>query len=88
MLDTKDPAGFLQPFAGLDAAMTAVPLNDSPNFIPPARLETVGRAAGLEVATRETVDAALDRAVADGAKRVLLCGSLYLAGEVLRQGND
>jgi len=30
-----------------------------------------------------SVDAALDRALALGAGRVVICGSLYLAGEVL-----
>jgi dihydrofolate synthase/folylpolyglutamate synthase len=30
-----------------------------------------------------SVDAALERALALGAGRVVICGSLYLAGEVL-----
>lgn len=87
MLDTKDLGGFLRPFAGLAARLHAVEVPDTAAGVPPATLATVARAAGVPADTGESVVAALGRALEEGAERVLICGSLYLAGPVLRDGN-
>lgn len=84
MLDTKDQIGFLRPFADLAAQLTAVPIPDTAAALPSEAIARDARAAGLTADTSETVEAALAAAIAAGAKRVLICGSLYLAGDVLR----
>ncbi|MEO1613075.1 MAG: bifunctional folylpolyglutamate synthase/dihydrofolate synthase, partial [Pseudomonadota bacterium] len=86
MLDTKDPIGFLHPFVGLAARLHAVDIPGSTAVIPRAALAGVATKAGIEASPARDVEEALDRAIAGGAKRVLICGSLYLAGDVLRGG--
>ena len=87
MLDTKDPSGFLRPFADFAERLFAVPVRDTQAAIPPATLADVSRAVGVPAATSDTAAEALRRALDEGAERVIICGSLYLAGEVLREGN-
>ncbi|KAB0682899.1 bifunctional folylpolyglutamate synthase/dihydrofolate synthase [Aureimonas leprariae] len=87
MLNTKDPAGFFAPFAGIARRVLAVPVRNSDAGLDPEALAEAARSAGLEAETAEGVEAAI-RSVADGwpepvAPRFLVCGSLYLAGEVL-----
>ncbi|MGF1446784.1 MAG: bifunctional folylpolyglutamate synthase/dihydrofolate synthase [Pikeienuella sp.] len=90
MIDTKSPAEFLAPLAKLAAGMVAVPVPDSAASIEPRRLAEIGRTAGHIAEEAGGVGAALDliRAharAAQGPLRVLICGSLYLAGAVLRE---
>ena len=86
MLDTKDPGGFLRPFAGLASRLHAVDIPDSAAAIPPAALMGASKDAGVPAEVAMSVETALERALKAGAKRVLICGSLYLAGAVLRDG--
>lgn len=86
MLTTKDPIGFFRPFAGLARQVIAVPVPDHPKGRPPAELAEAARAAGLAAEPMASVEAAL--ASLNGGRfeappRVLICGSLYLAGHVL-----
>jgi len=86
MLNTKDPIGFFKPFAGLALHVYTVPVPGSPASRDPAELAHAAEAAGLTAEAKADVPAAL-RAVAGGRTtsppRVLICGSLYLAGTVL-----
>ncbi|MGB0506013.1 MAG: bifunctional folylpolyglutamate synthase/dihydrofolate synthase [Pikeienuella sp.] len=84
MLDTKDPGGFLRPFAGLADALTAVDIPDSAAAIPPATLAIASQESGVPADTADGVTTAMQMAIDTGAKRILICGSLYLAGDVLR----
>lgn len=86
MMGLKDAGGFLAPFAGLARTVTAVPIPGAHEM--PHAPETVAAAArtvGMEARTAADVASAL----ADlehrypVPKRVLICGSLYLAGQVL-----
>jgi dihydrofolate synthase/folylpolyglutamate synthase len=86
MLKTKDQRGFLTPLAPLARSIRTVPVPDeaaSWDFRAAADwLHTSGATAAAEA----SVDAALT-ALAETAPqpfRVLICGSLYLAGHVLR----
>ncbi len=85
MLTTKNPKGFLAPFAGLASTVTTVPIGGHASF-GAAELAAIAREVGLEAAPAAGVEAALDRIARDSADppRVLICGSLYLAGLVLQ----
>ena len=87
MLTTKDNAGFLRNFAGLARKLIAVPVPDQDKGMAAEELSAVARDAGLSATSRDDVMSALD-AVAklelDPAPRILITGSLYLAGEVLK----
>lgn len=87
MLETKDPSGFLRPFAGLAEKLHSVPVSGTTMAYPQATIADISRAAGIEAVIGESVEAALAYALAEGAERVLICGTLYLAGDVLRAGN-
>lgn len=86
MLGLKDAAGFLSHFRGLARHVVTVPIpgaHEQP-FTPEA-LAQAARSAGLSAEPASGVEAALQRheALYPGPKRVLICGSLYLAGHVL-----
>ena len=86
MLNTKDPAGFFQPFAGLAERVLTVPVPLSNAGRDPAELADIAKAAGLPAEPVPDVATALDRIAATTIghqPRVLICGSLYLAGSVL-----
>ena len=87
MLETKDPSGFLRPFAGTASRLHAVPVTGTSMAYPLAIIADISSAAGIPSAICNSVEAALRDALAEGAERVLICGTLYLAGDVLRAGN-
>ncbi len=89
MLNTKDPVGFFRPFAGLVRRVHAVPVPHSPAARDPVELAGIAAEVGLPAAVSGSVAEAIDaiRAEADPAEppRILICGSLYLAGAVLAE---
>jgi len=86
MMANKDAGGFLANFAGLTRHIIAVPIPDRDGAMPLDRLMDAARALGMRVESADSVEAAL-RAVAKLAyevpPRILITGSLYLAGHVL-----
>jgi dihydrofolate synthase/folylpolyglutamate synthase len=86
MLATKDNAGFLRNFAGLSRHVIVVPVPRQDKSVPAETLVDIARGVGLPAESRNSVEAAL-AAVARlelmPAPRILITGSLYLAGEVL-----
>jgi dihydrofolate synthase/folylpolyglutamate synthase len=86
MLNTKDPVGFFKPFAGLAQRVYTVPVPGSAASREPGELAEAAEAAGLTaepVADVPAAFAAIARARHASPPRVLICGSLYLAGAVL-----
>ena len=81
MLANKDAGGFFEALAGTGAHVFTVPFEGA--AAEPAALAAVAHGHGLGATPCEGLDAALERAVRFGAGRVVICGSLYLAGEVL-----
>jgi dihydrofolate synthase/folylpolyglutamate synthase len=86
MMGLKDAAGFLAPFRGLAREVVAVPIpgaHEAPHS--PDRLAQIARGLGFESGTASDVEDAIRRVERDDgvAKRILICGSLYLAGHVL-----
>jgi dihydrofolate synthase/folylpolyglutamate synthase len=82
MKQSKDAAEFLQPLLPLAATVWAVAEVDQHDARPVAAI--IEASGGVAHPGPRVADAlrALPR---DGAARVLICGSLYLAGEVLKQ---
>lgn len=86
MMGQKDAAGFLGPFKGLVRGLVTVPIpgaHEAP-FTPEA-LAAVATKLGIDGRPARDVHEALAivQNAAPGPKRVLICGSLYLAGHVL-----
>jgi dihydrofolate synthase / folylpolyglutamate synthase len=84
MLNTKDARAFIAPFADLAHHVIAIAIPDEVNAIPATDLAAAARAAGLAAETAADLETALSLA-AQGmpGARILVCGSLYLAGHVL-----
>ncbi len=81
MLDTKDRDRFLAALAPHAERIVTVPVPGSAASVPAEALAETARAAGMEAAAAPDVETALDRL--EGARPVLIAGSLYLAGSVL-----
>jgi len=85
MLASKDLPGFLSNFPGLALRLLAVPITQDKG-LPPETIAETARAIGIPAAAAPDLDAALDAIRAldlDPPPRILITGSLYLAGEVL-----
>ncbi|WP_407193554.1 bifunctional folylpolyglutamate synthase/dihydrofolate synthase [Bradyrhizobium sp. STM 3566] len=86
MMANKDAQGFLANFAGLTRHIIAVPIPDIENAMPVDCLADAARSLGMRVEPAPCIEAAL-RALAKLAyevpPRILITGSLYLAGHVL-----
>ena len=85
MLTTKDASGFLRPLARHATSARAVPFPEGHSAYTPA--EACARAADvdLDCAPANDIGAALEDLLATqpAPMRILICGSLYLAGAVL-----
>jgi len=86
MLNTKDIAGYLRPLAAQAASLTAVSIPGEANTLPAEVTAAAAEAAGLTAHVAPDVRAALTSIIQHTPNaRVLICGSLYLAGHVLRE---
>jgi dihydrofolate synthase / folylpolyglutamate synthase len=86
MLSTKDEPGFLRPLAPLARSVRTVPVPDEPASHDPVEAAADAMRLGIPATpARDLPDALRAIAAAEpGPARVLICGSLYLAGHVLR----
>jgi len=91
MLNSKAAEDFLTPLMGRAASVSTIAIPGEENSFSAAQLAACARVAGATEATPcATVDAAVARAAAtsDGSPlRILVCGSLYLAGRVLAENS-
>jgi dihydrofolate synthase/folylpolyglutamate synthase len=87
MLNTKDEAGFLRPLAPLARSVHTVPVPDEPASRDPVEAAAEARRLGIAATSAPDVTSALGAIAAADSQpaRVLVCGSLYLAGHVLRE---
>jgi dihydrofolate synthase/folylpolyglutamate synthase len=86
MLDTKDSQGFFAPLAPLVRRMRGVAIPGEPHSRTAAQVVAAAGAEGLAAAAAADVATALADLIATGpVGRVLICGSLYLAGTVLAE---
>ncbi len=86
MLNTKDVAGYLTPLAAVAESLIAVSIPNAQSTIPADETATEAAKVGLTATTAENVAAAIGQItqIAPNA-RILICGSLYLAGDVIRE---
>jgi dihydrofolate synthase/folylpolyglutamate synthase len=86
MLGTKDGEGFLRNFSGLAKELIAVPVPGQVAGRPASEVAAIAARAGLVASTAAGVESAiagLRDTLWEKPPRVLICGSLYLAGAVL-----
>jgi len=85
MLTTKDVSGFLSSFAGLAREAIAVPVPGDHAGLKPEEVAAAAAALGIPARVAPDVGCALGsiRPGPEGPPRVLITGSLYLAGAVL-----
>lgn len=85
MLNTKDVAGYLRPLADHAASLTAIDIPGEPNTLPSTQTADAARQVGMTAHVAQDAAQAVEQLVTrhPGA-RILICGSLYLAGRILR----
>lgn len=82
MLKTHDAVGFLKPLAPYAVSLSAIAIPGEENTLTAEEATAAARAAGITAAPSASIGDAV-KAVAAPDSRVLICGSLYLAGRVL-----
>jgi dihydrofolate synthase/folylpolyglutamate synthase len=86
MLDTKGAQGFLRPLAPLAETLHAVAIPGQPASLSAEDAAREAIQAGFQAQPSDSAAAALRSIAGNGAPgRVLICGSLYLAGHVLAE---
>ena len=86
MLNTKDVTGYLRPLAPQVTRLHAVSIPGEKNTLPADVTRDAALGAGMKaVAAGSVAEALVGIAATSPEARVLICGSLYLAGSVLRE---
>ena len=92
MLKTKDAVGYFLPFRGLAKHVTTVAIPGEAASLGAGALYDAVRNAGLEASPADDLTDAMMQVSAwsraregEGPPRILICGSLYLAGKVLKE---
>ncbi len=86
MLNTKDVTGYLRPLAAIAETLYAVSIPGTEATLPADETRAAAIRTGLRADTAETVTKAVTAiATSHPEARILICGSLYLAGHVLRE---
>ncbi len=86
MLNTKDITGYLRPLAQVADSLTALSIPGEANTLPAEVTAAAARDVGLPATTAPDLQTAIRTLTqAHPNARILICGSLYLAGHVLRE---
>ena len=86
MLNTKDIQSYLSAVRQAADNLYGVAIPDEEASLPAASVANIASTIGFKSELAETVEDAVRRSVADApGDRILVCGSLYLAGRVLRE---
>ncbi|MEM9013579.1 MAG: folylpolyglutamate synthase/dihydrofolate synthase family protein [Pseudomonadota bacterium] len=89
MQSNKDPNGFLSPFDGLARSLVALRSSQA-SASPPERIVAAATHLGLSGCAANNIEDAIrhfENDALDGPPRILICGSLYLAGDVLAENS-
>ncbi|MGH1353984.1 MAG: bifunctional folylpolyglutamate synthase/dihydrofolate synthase [Thalassovita sp.] len=86
MLNTKDISGYLTPMAPLVTGLKAVSIPGETNTLPAKTTAKEAERSGIPAQTSADVETAVQAITRlNPAARILICGSLYLAGAILRE---
>ena len=86
MLSTKDVEGYLRPLSDHLVSMKAIAIPGESATLPPEATAAAAGRVGLPSMVADSLSEALDDIVAEApGARILIAGSLYLAGAVLRE---
>ncbi|WP_282158486.1 bifunctional folylpolyglutamate synthase/dihydrofolate synthase [Shimia thalassica] len=86
MLNTKDVTGYLRPLAAQADSLIGVSIPGEANTLPAEVTAQAAASVGLASSIAASVEDALAAITAnDPEARILICGSLYLAGHILRK---
>ncbi|QIG48694.1 bifunctional folylpolyglutamate synthase/dihydrofolate synthase [Nordella sp. HKS 07] len=84
MLNTKATDDFIAPFSGITHRVVTLTIPEEENAVPARDLAETARRQGLSAETADSLEDALKQAAhITPAPRILILGSLYLAGRVL-----
>jgi dihydrofolate synthase/folylpolyglutamate synthase len=85
MLNTKDIDGYLAPLAAVGQSLTAVDIPDEVNTLPAQTTADAAQRVGFQSEISPNTQSAIEKIIASEPNaRILICGSLYLAGAILR----
>jgi dihydrofolate synthase/folylpolyglutamate synthase len=86
MLNTKDCRGYMRPLAKVCDKLFAVSIPGEANTLSADDTAEAARSAGMNAETATNVQAAIEAIQSENANaRILICGSLYLAGRILQE---
>jgi dihydrofolate synthase / folylpolyglutamate synthase len=85
MLNSHDAEAFLAPLAPFAASLAAIAIPGEPNALSAEAAAQAARAVGIAAMPCAGLADAIARSATFGAVRILICGSLYLAGRVLAE---
>ncbi|MGB2408056.1 MAG: bifunctional folylpolyglutamate synthase/dihydrofolate synthase [Paracoccaceae bacterium] len=86
MLNTKDVAGYMRPLASVAQGLYGVSIPGELNTLKAEETAAFAAAQGLAGQASDNLEQAISQIIAtEPAARILICGSLYLAGAVLRE---
>ncbi len=87
MLETKSAEDFLRPLGPFVSSISTVAIPDTVASFTAEALMDIARDVVSEATTADTASEALDQIErrSEGPHRVVICGSLYLAGHILRE---
>ena len=86
MLNTKDISGYLRPLAQNAKSLFAVSIPNEVNTLPAAETAKAATDVGMTAQEADSAMAAINTIIqTDPNARILICGSLYLAGNVLQE---
>ena len=88
MLNTKDIDGYLRPLAEISKSLHAVAIPGEAASLSAAETAEAAKQSGHNAKSAKSVLAAVEDIIAeDRDAHILICGSLYLAGQVLKDNN-
>ena len=88
MLANKDARGFFAALSRPGLTVFTCPIANNDSAFSPEDLAEAARASGAGAQAHQSFEAAMEAGVKAGAERILICGSLYLAGKVLAMNEE
>ncbi len=89
LINTKVPSDFLVPLRNYTHSLTAVAIPDEESSYSANQICSIARKIGFRANTAISVSQAVKNIIAEqrSPSKIIICGSLYLAGSVLKENN-